>query len=195
MENLDRDNEPVLYACYGSNLSSERFSYYISGGIFNGHPYEGCRDKTLWSDSTLMTFPGNIYFGNSSPKWHGDGVAFYDPSAEGKVLMRLYKITWGQLRDVQKQEGMLDGWYDDCHYLGDYEYYSPCYMDTFEQIPIFTLTAKDLPFSNPPHDEYKELIIKALYEEMLGEPGSGEAERLLHTSYVDRSAVLTGAKL
>ena len=37
--------------------------------------------------------------------------------------------------------------------------------------------------------------IKALYRELLGEPGGEEAERLLHTAYVDRSAVLTGAKL
>ena len=37
--------------------------------------------------------------------------------------------------------------------------------------------------------------IKALYLEKLGKPGSREAQRLLHTSYTDRSAVLTGAKL
>ena len=183
MENLNRDQEPVWYACYGSNLSSERFSYYILGGEYNGHPYDGCDDKTLWSDSTLMTFPGNIYFGNDSPRWHHGGVAFYDPSADGKVLMRLYKITWGQLKDVQKQEGNSPTWYNDCHYLGDYEYYSPSCMDVFEQIPIFTLTSKELPFSNLPDDEYKELIVKALYEEC--EMTEQDARRYLETGNLE----------
>ena len=27
-----RENDKVWYACYGSNLSAERFSYYIEGG-------------------------------------------------------------------------------------------------------------------------------------------------------------------
>ena len=172
METINRDLEPVWYACYGSNLSSERFSYYILGGDYKGTLYEGCADRTLWSDSAITSFPGNIYFGNSSHKWHDGGVAFYDPYAEGKVLMRLYKITWGQLKDVQKQEGMGGGWYDDCHYLDEYDY-----------LPVYTLTAKHLPPGNPPHDEYRDLIIRALYEEC--EMTLDEARRYVEAGNLD----------
>ena len=61
----------VWYACYGSNLSEERFGYYIFGGYFaaQDRDYKGCNDKTPWSASEIKTFKGSIYFGNDSPKW------------------------------------------------------------------------------------------------------------------------------
>ncbi len=149
-------SDRVWYACYGSNLSSKRFGYYIYGGYFEAQdrPYKGCTDTTPWSASEIKTFKGRIYFGNRSQRWHDGGVAFFKPDGDGQVLMRLYQITWGQLQDVQIQEGIGDGWYDDCHRLGEHQ-----------GLPVYTLTAKRLPFSNPPCDDYLDLIARALHEE------------------------------
>ena len=149
----------VWYACYGSNLSSERFKLYIQGGDLitknvRKH-YDGCKkDKTLWSKSAINTFPGRIYFGQKSRTWLDKGVAFYDPDASGRVLMRLYQITWGQLLEVQDQEGKGAKWYGDCHPIGEYQ-----------GLPVYTLTAYDLPFVNEPCDDYRDLILQALTTE------------------------------
>ena len=152
------DKEYVWYACYGSNLSSDRFRCYIEGGVCaeNGRNYEGCRnDKSLWIDSKVRRFPGKIFFANHSGSWGGKGVAFYNPNGEGETIMRLYKITREQLDEVQRQEGPGDRWYgrkvdlgiddDGCH--------------------IYTITnGIDLPL-NPPSVEYVSLIKRALVEE------------------------------
>ena len=38
----------VWYACYGSNLSKERFLFYVKGGFckLNNKDYKGCADKS-----------------------------------------------------------------------------------------------------------------------------------------------------
>lgn len=147
----------VWYACYGSNLSSERFSYYIKGGQLpnNGKEYEGCRDQSDWIESSMKFFDGEIYFGNKSKTWFGGGVMFYDPSAEGQVFMRLYKITREQMEDVQKQEGLSPNWYGNLVDLGKAD-------DGYQ---IYTITSENRRPVNPPHDAYYDLIRKALAEE------------------------------
>ncbi len=152
------DKEYVWYACYGSNLSSKRFKCYIEGGVCeeNGRNYGGCySDKSLWIDSKVRKFPGTIFFANNSGSWDGKGVAFYDPDAEGEVIMRLYKITKEQLDEVQKQEGPSQRWYGRKINLGT----------EGDGCPIYTITNGVEISHNSPSEKYVSLIKRALIEE------------------------------
>ena len=148
-----KDSDPVWYAAYGSNLSSERFHYYIAGGEcpINGKPYTGCTDKTPWSQSLVRTVPGIMYFANKSPSWEHKGVAFYAPDYAGETIMRFYRITFGQLKDVQKQAG---GWYSRMAFVG-----------FAEGVPAFTLTSESLQDDTVPSSKYFCLISDALIKE------------------------------
>lgn len=149
--------EYVWYACYGSNLSSDRFKCYIEGGVCeNGSRYEGCsRDKSLWIDSKIRRFPGAMHFAQTSRSWGHTGVAFYDPDGEGETIMRLYKITRDQLTEVQDQEGPSDRWYGNMVDLG---------VDD-DGCRIYTITNKvEIP-KNHPSDKYLKLIRRALVQE------------------------------
>ncbi len=152
-----RKNDKVWYACYGSNLSSERFSYYIEGGFcpLNNKNYDGCKDKTLWTESKICQKPGSMYFARTSDSWGGYGVAFYDPEANGTVIMRLYKVTWGQLLDIQKQEGNHPHWYGWLVSLG---------VDP-GGCRVFTITSTRKEAINHPSEKYLNLIRDALINE------------------------------
>jgi hypothetical protein len=152
-----RKNDKVWYACYGSNLSSERFSYYIEGGFcpLNNKNYDGCKDKTLWTESKICQKPGSMYFARTSDSWGGYGVAFYDPEANGTVIMRLYKVTWGQLLDIQKQEGNHPHWYGWLVSLG---------VDP-DGCPVYTITSTRKEAINHPSEKYLNLIRDALINE------------------------------
>ena len=152
------DKDYVWYACYGSNLSSKRFKCYIEGGLCeeNGRNYGGCySDKSLWIDSKVSKFPGRIFFANNSGSWDGKGVAFYDPDAEGEVIMRLYKITKEQLDEVQEQEGPGQRWYGRKINLGTED----------DGCQIYTITNGVHIDRNDPSPKYVSLIKKALIEE------------------------------
>lgn len=128
------ENDYVWYACYGSNLDQERFLRYIEGGTaVNGRTYQGCRDKSLWTDRKAAVYDGTIYFGNRSGSWDGSGVAFYDPDGTGQTHMCLYKITLGQLQDVHIQEGKVPNWYNQLLWL-----------DEVDGCPVYTITASAL---------------------------------------------------
>lgn len=152
-----KENDKVWYACYGSNLCAERFMYYIVGGHcpFNDKDYDGCRDKTMWTESKIRKFPGDLYFANVSRSWGKKGVAFYDPNGSDMVVMRLYKITWGQLNDVQDWEGRSAKWYGNLVLLGSDE----------DGLPIYTFTSAERSADNPPHENYISLIRDALVTE------------------------------
>lgn len=66
------NKEFVYYLAYGSNLSFERFSYYILGGIYpvTGKDHDGCSDKNLYFNAKkpLLHVVNNLrlYFGNCS---------------------------------------------------------------------------------------------------------------------------------
>ncbi len=145
-----KDSDRVWYAAYGSNLSAERFEYYIKGGDcpFNGRPYKGCRDKTLWTRALVGTVPGAMYFAKNSPNWENKGVAFYAPDCEGETIMRFYQISFGQLKDIQKQEG---GWYS-----------RMAFVSFVEGLPAFTLTSECVQNENAPGERYLNLIFDAL---------------------------------
>lgn len=130
----------VWYVGYGSNLSLDRFGYYLSGGCPPGaaRSVPGCRDATPPRESRALWLSGRVVFGWESPTW-GGGVAFLDPHADGTVLALAHLITEGQFADVAAQEmhrdpsGDLDlgevrrhgrhelgpGRYETLHYLGD----------------------------------------------------------------------------
>ena len=165
-----KGSDRVWYAAYGSNLSAERFACYIQGGTCkeNGKSYDGCADKTLWSDSCLRDYPGRMYFGQKSGSWDGKGVAFYDPSQPGETHMRLYQISRAQLHEVQAQEGHSPSWYGKLVTLGIHE----------DGCPIYTFTSEKHQEHNMPSDAYLNLIRTAL----IGECGLSvqEADTYLH---------------
>ena len=148
------ETEKVWYACYGSNLSADRFKSYIVGKVnpANGIPEKGCRDKSLWTDERVKTFPGRLYFAKSSKKWDYGGVAFIDPDAEGTIYMRLYLITREQFLEVQGQEG---AWYSRRVDLGAAE----------DGNPICSFTSPVRYPSNPPSGKYRNWIENALVTE------------------------------
>lgn len=150
-----KPDDAVWYAGYGSNLSSERFRFYIQGGICpeNGKEYDGCEDKTLWGESHSETLPGTLYFGNYSPTW-GGGVAFLKPNV-GKTYFKVYRITCGQLMDIREQEGDSENWYGRIAFLGFAK----------DGIPVFTLTSEVLHEPELPSDAYLGLLVRALAEE------------------------------
>lgn len=136
----------VWYACYGSNLCYERFMKYINS----------CRDNSKPQESRTMIVKGRMYFANRSSRWNKQGVAFFDNSADGQTIMRMYKITAEQLIDIHQQEGAGDNWYNNKLFLG---YANDGY-------PIFTLTSKNKKQHIVPSDAYYSLIKTALVEEL-----------------------------
>lgn len=147
------DTDTVWYAGYGSNLSGERFACYIMGGVCkgNGKNYSGCRDKTPWTGVSNLCAEGELYFGNRSSSWNGKGVAFFDPNGSGQTQMRAYRITRGQLADIQKQEGKSANWYGRTVCLG-----------IKDGCPIYTLTSETRQPENAPDEVYQQLLQNAL---------------------------------
>ena len=95
----------IWYVAYGSNLSRERFSYYLRGGRPDGseRDFPGCRDCSDPSDSFGLLISGGVYFAGRSSGWQA-GMAFYDPCAQGQAAARAYLITTEQFVDVLAQE-------------------------------------------------------------------------------------------
>lgn len=95
----------VWYVAYGSNLSQERFCYYLRGGRPDGNDrdYPGCRDTSEPMDSFGLLIAGSVYFAGRSSGWRA-GMAFFDPEARGEVAARAYLITADQFVDVLAQE-------------------------------------------------------------------------------------------
>jgi hypothetical protein len=95
----------IWYVAYGSNLSRERFCYYLRGGRPDGaeRDYPGCRDTSDELESFGLLITGGLYFAGRSSGWRG-GMAFYDPEAPGEVAARAYLITAEQFVDVLAQE-------------------------------------------------------------------------------------------
>jgi len=156
-----RDEDPVWYASYGSNMSAERFSCYILGGLcpLNGKTYTGCENKNLWAAEELISVPGRMYFARESKSWQHGGVAFYAPEAEGRTVMRAYLITYGQLKEIQEQEGPV--WYGRTQVLG-----------LKEGVPVVTLTSEQTQARTTPCDAYLAVIRDAL----VGENGMTEKD-------------------
>lgn len=99
----------VWYVAYASNLSLERFRYYLQGGPVPGgsRVYAGCRDRADPLDIVGLHLPGRLLFAGRSAVW-GGGIAFHDVVAAGRAAGRVagrgYLLTHGQLADVVAQE-------------------------------------------------------------------------------------------
>lgn len=146
-----KDDDEVWYAAYGSNLSEDRFRYYLEGGVCpqNGKDYPGCRNKRLWTDSAMDAVVGRMYFARHSPSWNSGGVAFFDRRGGGRTIIRRYRITWGQLLDIQAQEGQR--WYSRRELLG-----------FCDGVAIYTLTSEEVQKQTKPDAAYVSLIRNAL---------------------------------
>ena len=148
------NNDLVWYACYGSNVYSERFKYYILGGEFweSKRRIGRCADPTLWRDSRVMRVPGRMHFAKNLSGWGPFGVAFFRPEEEGTTIMKLYLITEEQFQHVKNEEGPGENWYGHEVSLGE-----------LEGIPVRTLTSRSLahPF-NLPSAAYIDTIMAGL---------------------------------
>lgn len=105
----------VWYACYGSNINTDRFMKYINGD----EAHIGCTDKTPPKEEKPFNFKYSIYFANHSGKWDGKGVAFLDTNKKGKSYGKMYLITKEQFEEIHSQEGSGDSWYNKEVCLGD----------------------------------------------------------------------------
>ena len=77
----------VWYACYGSNMSYERFMRYI----------RRCSDTNEPAENRAFTLPFDLYFAADSQTWgRGNGVAFIDDSRPGTCLGRIYRVSRSQ---------------------------------------------------------------------------------------------------
>lgn len=165
-----KNSDPVWYACYGSNVYSERFKHYIIGGQYRGHGrnLEPCEDPTLWRDFKVIRVPGRMHFAKEKSSWGNYGVAFFRPEEEGTTIMKLYLVTEAQFRHIRKKEGASDHWYGWEYPLGE-----------IDGIPVRTLTSRyRIEPENLPCGEYLDTIRNGLVLECgLTEE---EAEKYLH---------------
>ncbi len=65
----------LWYASYGSNLSRERFMFYINGGKpkFSLKEEKGCTDKAPPLDDKPHKINHALYFAGTSAKWNNGG--------------------------------------------------------------------------------------------------------------------------
>jgi hypothetical protein len=152
---MDNNKKYVWYACYGSNLLRERFMLYIQGGFskFNNGNYVPCNDKSAPLEDKPISIPYELYFGNSSKKWEGGGVAFLKPERKDniKTLGRMYLITEEKFKEINIQEG--PGWYDLIINLG-----------TLNGVPIKTFTHSRMFTRNLPSQEYLQVVEEGIRE-------------------------------
>lgn len=166
----------LWYAAYGSNLSRERFTTYLSGGrpVGAAREYPGARDRRPPSDDRALLLPGRIFFAGLSLTW-GGGMAFYDPDAAGTVYARAYRITAAQFSDVAAQEMRRPPGADldlepvllrHRHTYGPGRYETLHLVGELEERPVLTFTAPTdhglVP--NPPAAGYLATIARGLRE-------------------------------
>lgn len=168
----------VWYVCYGSNVSQQRFGYYIHGGTMpmNNKTYVGCRDKTSPRGVKNIELRHELYFAQHSSVW-GGGVAFIEEqeSVNNTTHGRAYLITLEQFVDVVQQENGLKkdiqlplqehmnygkivfrefGLYSEILYLGD-----------IDGVPSLTFTTERHIKSAKPSSSYLRQIATGLRED------------------------------
>jgi len=122
----------VWYACYGSNLSRERFMRYVND----------CTDKTEPKESRPFEIHHQLYFAKSSSNWDDQGVAFLNPKEDEQIvtLGRVYSITGEQFEEIKFMEcGNKYGWYRHEMDLGN-----------LDGIPVRSFTSPDILEPNAP---------------------------------------------
>ena len=153
----------VYYFVYGSNLSFERFHFYIVGGVYplTHRWHSGCEDQNYYFDpkTPIKYAAGNLrmFFGGTSVAWDGMGVSFVEETKERQVLGRLYKVTKEQFYDIQRQEGTGDGWYG--------RTIQEDVLGTYENLPIWTMTClKGANVESEPSQLYRQITMRGLLE-------------------------------
>lgn len=153
-------SEYLWYACYGSNLSRERFMIYIRGGSLevSGHRVTeaGSADRSEPTASEVCRLPYKLLFLGKFEKWEGKSAAFLDLSHREhnlKTICRLYRITKEQFMDVVRQEnGGVPSKNIDFNVLRergeldlypDHPYGRLVYVEEKEGIPVVTFTFTD----------------------------------------------------
>lgn len=133
--------EYVWYACYGSNMSKERFMKYI----------RRCSDTTEPVEEEAMFLPYSIYFAYNSSTWSQGGVAFLDDTQSGLAYGRRYKIKSSQFHEIMRMEGAI--------------YSKKITLNSIDGIPCYTFTSPvKRTDSNVPSREYFETIVKGILE-------------------------------
>jgi hypothetical protein len=165
------DSSPVWYLAYASNLSAERFRYYLAGGRPPGaaRSYEGCRDPSPPREARPLWLPGGLSFGGRSRVW-GGAMAFYDPAAAGRVAARAYLLTYAQFSDVVAQESrrplgtpLVLGSQPDGRHPGLSDIYDIVLrLDSADCVPRLTLTSGRLPPPAAPSSAYLRTILAGL---------------------------------
>jgi len=179
----------VWYACYGSNLSRERFMCYIKGGRpeFSQQLYEGCTDPSPPLREEPYSIPHRIYFGEKSSIWENKGVAFIYPGSDPdqKTRSRRYLITSDQFIQITRQENGRDPTdrtfsidLQMCQERGHMKvgtswYSMVLYLGVEDDIPIFTFTSPEIRKENQPGENYLNTIRNGLRETY---PGMKEDE-------------------
>lgn len=167
----------LWYACYGSNMATERFLCYLQGGRYPGNSkvYTGGRDKSPPKAEATFTLKHQLYFAKEAHIWGGGGVCFIEtgPHHSVETLAKIYLITTGQFEDLHAQEcnkdvplninfdaaiqqGFIDAypekWYGRILHLGHHQSY-----------PIFTFThVNDLKEFNPPAPNYLRSLVNGI---------------------------------
>ncbi|MBN1969997.1 MAG: hypothetical protein JXR48_04515 [Candidatus Delongbacteria bacterium] len=143
----------VYYACYGSNLSYNRFMCYIKGGVPEGSAYNfnGAHDKSEPEESFVKKYKGIVKFAGCSPVWNNGGVCYYNPYSDSEVLFRLYKITYDQFKDIVLQENKTDYLnfpkysdlknYTNEYVLANLDYGKLLEIDIINNYPVLTFTS------------------------------------------------------
>lgn len=173
----------IWYVSYGSNLSENRFSCYIEGGMPEGSDKaeRGCVNQTPPKKTDKAELPYPLYFMREKSQWGKGGVAFIGhEQGRAATIARKYLITDEQFGEVVEQENNMDslniniqdiinkghidltaGWYGRVLYLGE-----------AEGAPMFTFTSSnamgDYDFTTPP-PTYLSMISRGLKEVGLAE--------------------------
>jgi hypothetical protein len=187
----------VWYVAYGSNLSADRFCYYLRGGRPPGAALTcpGARDRTLPHEDKAVWIPGIVYFATESRVW-GGGRAFHDPDIPGTVAARAYLITEQQFSDVAAQEMYREPGSDldlaeiatvGRIQVGEGRYETLVYAGHDEQAPMVTFTAPWGIHDVPP------LTPSATYLRMRGQ-GLCEAHKWDQQEAAEYLARLPGAR-
>jgi hypothetical protein len=170
----------IWYVAYGSNLGTDRFRCYLTGGRPDGgtRTYAGCRDPSDPAGTFSLELPGTLLFADRSGVW-GGGMAFFDPEGESTVACRAYLLTAEQFADVSAQEMRRQPGGEfaqalaavlpevgELHTMGPGRYETVVRLDTRVGVPLLTVTNGDIRGLTPaaPSAPYLRSIAAGLRE-------------------------------
>jgi hypothetical protein len=148
----------VWYVAYGSNLGTDRFRCYLTGGRPDGgtRTYAGCRDPSDPAGTFGLELRGTLLFADKSGVW-GGGMAFFDADGTGSVACRAHLVTAEQFADVCAQEMRREPGGEfalalaavlpevgELHTMGPGRYETVVRLDTREGVPLLTVTNGDI---------------------------------------------------